>query len=63
MIITNFVLTGEIYVTRTTDREYFAEVDVTTGANTVRRKISRKYAEDWRFVDNGKLMPRAGGNV
>ena len=44
-----------------TDREYFAEVDVTTGKwwwkKTVRREIRRKSIGYWHFTDNGEFTP------
>lgn len=43
------------------DLEYFAEVDVKTGAlwweKTVRRKIRRTYAGSWHFIDTGEFLP------
>jgi hypothetical protein len=61
MQLSNFVLTrkkGKGPV----DLEFFAEVDVTTGAfwwkKTVRKEIRREYTGYWHFVESGEFTPR-----
>jgi hypothetical protein len=43
------------------NKEFFAEVDVTTGflfwKVTKRRAIRRQFAGHWHFVDTGKFTP------
>lgn len=60
MELSNFVLTqkkGKSVL----DWEFFAEVDVTTGAlwwkKTERKKIRKEYGGDWHFTDTGKFTP------
>lgn len=60
MKITEFVLT-KTKGKSALDWEYFADVSVTTGMlwwkKTERRKVCRKYANFWYFVDNGEYTP------
>lgn len=64
MVLSEFVLThtkGRSPI----DLVYFADVSVTTESGAlwwkkkhcVRRKITRRYAEFWHFVDNGQMCP------
>lgn len=60
MKLSNFTLTNT-KGRSALDLEYFAEVDVTTGAlwwkKTERKQIRREYAGFWHFVDNGEFTP------
>jgi hypothetical protein len=60
MQLSNFALTrtkGKSAI----DFEYFADVDVTTGAlwwkKTERKGIRREYVGSWNFVETGKFTP------
>ena len=60
MTLSEFVLT-HTKGKKALDREYFADVSVTTGAlwwkRTERHKIRRDYTGFWHFVDTGKFTP------
>lgn len=60
MQLSNFALTQTKWKSPI-DFEYFAEVDVTTGAlwwkKTERKEIRREYAGSWHFVETGKFTP------
>lgn len=60
MKLSNFVLTRKKGKSEL-DWEFFAEVDVTTGAlwwkKTERREIRKEYGGDWHFTDTGKFTP------
>lgn len=60
MRFSNFVLTQK-KGKNALDWEFFAEVDVTTGAfwwkKTNRKKIRRTYTSSWYFVETGEFTP------
>ena len=60
MILSEFVLT-HTKGSSPLNLEYFADVSVNTGVfwwkRIERRKIHRKYADYWHFIDTGKSTP------
>ncbi|MDA8128725.1 MAG: hypothetical protein M0Z73_08540 [Betaproteobacteria bacterium] len=66
MKLSNFVLTRTKGKTPL-DLEYFAEVDVETGAlfwkKTTRREIRREFAGQWHFTDSGEFTTGYQANV
>ena len=60
MRLSNFQMVGRTG-SSPLDWRFFAAIDVTTGMwwwkKTERKEISRKYADNWFFVESGEYVP------